>query len=310
MQTRPLLWFSPKAALLALSALVLLGCGSPKTPADVNRAAPVISAVDDLRKMTVGGRVKAFADTVMWKSELRYVAVMDLPMQCMHVPGRMLLLGIGGGSIIRNYRQATWAVDVAEPDTARISIVRRSFGMSDASVGIIPQGGREYLASAEPRYDIILLDCIGADDYPTEMMTKEFFALASARMPETGILAIAVESLGWKDEIVRTLSATLATAFRQVIVLPISEPPNAFGSIVLMASNTVRNDLLRDPERNVDFHPGWRYGPEYQKVHAWDNHFSMDSGGMPVQTDDGNTWARILKALRADAAKQSNDYLP
>ena len=304
---------SIRSALLltALTAGILLtGCGAPPGKAPAQHSAPAISNADMLRSMTVDGRIQACVDTTNWQSELKYVAVMDLPMHCIMIPGKMLLLGLGAGSVARNYRRAAWNVDVIEPDTSRLAYARNSFGFTDSSVRVIAGSGRAYLADASHRYDIILLDCVSSDDYPAEMMTKEFFALAASRLPEAGIFAIAVESAGWKDEIVQTLSATLAAAFRQVIVLPISEPPNKFGSIVLMASNTARNDLLRDPERNLDYSPEWRYGPEYQKAHAWDNHFSIVQTGAPMQTDGNNSWERILAAIRAEAHKQPADYLP
>ena len=296
------------AALLATA--LAGGCGSPRPGTPVHHSAPVLSNVDMLRSMTVDGRTKARVDTTNWQSELKYVAVMDLPMHCIMVPGKMLLLGLGGGSIARNYRRMSWNVDILEPDTARLALARNSFGFTDTSARVLNGSGRAYLADPSHRYDIILLDCIGSDDYPKEMMTKEAFALVASRLPATGIFAIAVESVGWKDEMVRTLAATLSTAFKQVIVLPITEPPNMFGSIVLMASNTTRNDLLRDPERNLDYSPEWRYGPEYQKAHAWDNHFSIVPAEARVQSDADNSWPTILATIRAEAAKQPKDYLP
>jgi spermidine synthase len=291
----------------ALCLLVAAGCGRSAPPRV--HSAPVVTHDDFLRKATVDGRVIAFADTGNWQSELKYVAVLDLPAQCMLTPGRALLLGLGGGSVARNYRRQGWTVDVVEPDTARITLARTAFGFSD-SVRMITSGGRDFLAKEEARYDVILLDCVSADEYPVDMLTKEFFALAASRLPETGIFAIAVESNGWKDEIVRALSATIASSFRQVLVLPIAEPPNMFGTIVLMGSNTVRNDLVRDPERNLDYSPEWRYGPEYQKTHAWDNHFSIPPDGMPPQTDGHNSWNRILADLRSASRNAPKDYLP
>lgn len=295
-------------ALFGILLLTLSGCGTQRRPHP--RSAPTVADLGGLRKITVDDRVIAFADTGNWQSELKYVAVMDLPAHCIMTPGRALLLGLGGGSVARNYRRAGWSVDVIEPDTARVALARASFGFRDETVRVVTGPAKKHLANPDLQYEIILLDCVSSDDVPTEMLTEEFFALAASRLPETGIFAVAVESNGWKDEIVQALSATLGASFRQVIVLPISEPPNMFGSIVLMASNTVRNDLLRDPERNLDYNPEWRYGPEYQKMHAWENHFILASAGVPVQTNRMHSWERITADLRAAAAKAPKDYLP
>jgi spermidine synthase len=308
MRSSSALSFLASAAIVAVAAVLLAGC-APK-PAPRTHAAPVVSSVDDLRKLSVDGRYVAFADTVNWRSELKYVAVLDLPMHCFVLPGKALIAGLGGGSVPLNYRRGAWDVEVADPDTARWSLARASFGFRDSLVRMTPRTGREVLAGSGGTYDVIVVDCVSSDDIPTSMLTKEFFTLASARLSEAGIIAVAIESHGWKDGVVQALSATLASAFRQVIVLPISEPPDQFGSIVLMASNTPRADLLRDPERNLDYSPEWRYGPEYQKAHAWDNHFILAADEGSVQTDARNGWDRILADVRAIALHPPKDYFP
>jgi spermidine synthase len=301
-------WIVPGTACVMVIAALLSGC-APK-PAARPHAAPVVSNVDFLRKITVDGRTVAYADTTNWRSELKYVAVLDLPMHFFAQPGKVLLAGLGGGSVALNYRHAAWDVEVADPDTARWTLMRTSFGFRDSLVRMIPRTGREVLAGQGSPYDVILVDAVSTDDVPTELLTKEFFALASARLSETGIIAVAVESHGWKDEVVQSLSATLASVFQQVIVLPIVEPPDQFGSIVVLATNTPRNDLLRDPERNLDYSPEWRYGPEYQKAHAWDNHFILPTDVGSVQTDANNGWDRILAALRNAVPHPPKDYAP
>ena len=105
-----------------------------------------------------------------------------------------------------------------------------------------------------------------------------------------------------------TCGRTMGVSFRQVTILPIAEPPNLLGSIVLMASRTIRNDLMRDPERNLDYSPEWRYGPEYQKAHAWDNHFSLSTEAGRVQKDADNSWDQIIAALLS--AERPPQYYP
>jgi hypothetical protein len=142
-------------------------------------------------------------------------------------------------------------------------------------------------------------------------MTQEFFALAATRLADRrGMLALAVESQGWKGEIVELLNTTLKTVFAHSTVLPIAEPPDRFGSIVLVASGVERADLLIDVERNTTFHPDWRYGPEYQKTHAWDNHFVLPAVRLPVQTDCDNRWESVFAELDKRAREQKADYLP
>jgi spermidine synthase len=202
-----------------------------------------------------------------------------------------------------------WNVSVIEPDSQRVRIVQNSFGLTDLDKVVTLGDGRSVLAGVSQTYDIILIDYISAN-YPDSLLTREFFAMASSRLTEGGILGIVIESLGWRDESVKAVARTLSTSFLQVTVLPIVEPPDRFCPIVLIASNTARNSLLRDPDRNYELDPDWRYGPEYQKVHAWDNHFTIEDSGIPIQTDLENSLERVFTRIRKFRKQQPAGYLP
>jgi hypothetical protein len=117
-------------------------------------------------------------------------------------------------------------------------------------------------------------------------LSAEAFHLCRTCLEPDGVLAINVWAIGWNDRIVRSIAATLRTEFAEVVALPIAEPPDKLGNVVLMASNR-KLDLRKEVER--DYGDGdYRYGPKYQRVHAWDNRFSPDPNGIEIVTDDRN----------------------
>ncbi|MBA4312628.1 MAG: hypothetical protein C0417_08355 [Chlorobiaceae bacterium] len=265
---------------------------------------------EDRRYLLINGQAKQFIDLSDMKSYARYTAVMELPMHMFINPGRMLLCGLGVGSLAREYNLKGWSVDIFETDTALVNLAQNYFGFNPSIIPVYHQNGREYLNDSVEPYRIILIDGICSAEYHVESMTKDFFTLASSKLTTDGILAIAFESQGWYDDLVSSVSATLKQNFKEVFVYPIVEPPSLFGSIVIMASNAQHNDLIRDLERNDTFSPFWRYGPEYQKVHAWDNRFIAEDKNSVILTDEKPLSPLIIDRLKQASWKVPKDYLP
>jgi len=261
------------------------------------------------RVLQIDGRTKDFVDTIQWNSRARYVAVMDIPTHFFVNPGTMLLCNIGSGSIARTYIQQQWTVEVAEPDSSMIEMAETKFRAGISDTALVYENGRNYLTTQSAPYDIILIDGIAPAHLPTEMLTKEFFTLVSSHIAKDGILGIAVESVGWNDAIVQSIGATLKEVFKDIIVLPIAEPPDKFGSIVILATNTNRN-IVFDPNRNTSLDPEWRYGQEYQKTHAWDNHFTPDTHNGIILDDAFNRYDTMFTKLLDSSKTQPAEYIP
>ncbi len=239
------------------------------------------------RHLLIDGAIHTLADTSDWISYLHYAAVMDLPKNFFKTPGSALLIGLGGGSLVKQYARDSWSVDAVEIDPDVIRIARQYFDLKPGEGNVIQMDGRSFLASAGRVYDVILFDAYGSSSIPFHLATVEAFRLMAARLSPDGILAVNAEALGWDDPTIRVLAATLRREFREVLALPMEEPPDRFGNIVLLASNRALVPL-REPEGNEYFDPDWRFGPGYQKVHAWDNRFTPDISHVDPLTDDLN----------------------
>lgn len=266
-----------------------------------------VADTDEGRHLLIDGGIHSLVDTATWNSFFHYAAVMDLPKYFFTKPGRMLLLGLGGGSLAKQYAREGWQVDALEIDPGVIRLARQYFSLQPSDATIIETDGREFLLHPGAAYDVILLDVFGSSSLPFHLVTLEAFALVRKRLAPEGIVAINLETLGWHDPLVGMISLTLAREFREVLALPMEEPPDRSGNVVLLAANRMLV-LLRDPERNEALEPEWRYGPGYQKVHAWDNRFTPDTLGAVVLTDDLNPVDLRSEAINLAVRKDLHRY--
>ena len=264
---------------------------------------------EDTRLLFIDGGGHTIVERGTWKSLYPYVWVMDINKFFFREPGDLLLVGLGGGSIAKSFDESNWKVDVVEIDPVVVDVAYEYFGLKPEEGEVFTMDGRQYLLTHEKTYDLVILDAFGSSSIPFHLVTEEAFGLIRERLSPDGVLAINIEANGWFDVLVRSLSATLHTQFDHVFALPLAEPRNRLGNLVILASNRE----LDFPEgmlgRPYDFLPE----PHLHNVvvtrnHAWDNRFTPDPAGVPVLTDDLNPvdlWAEEInlaarKSLHSD----------
>ena len=108
-------------------------------------------------------------------------------------PKRVLMLGLGGGSIPiylhRFLPDAT--IDAVDIDPGVISVAKKYFGLRETSrLRLIESDGRVFLNRNTEPYDIIMLDAFIGSYIPFHMMTKEFYQLVRSRLKPHGVVAI------------------------------------------------------------------------------------------------------------------------
>jgi hypothetical protein len=123
------------------------------------------------------------------------------------------------------------------------------------------------------------------------------------------VLAINVEARGWDDILVRALTVTLEEHFSTVLALPLSEPPNALGNLLVLAANRdldFPEEKLPHPKDFLPF-PNQHFAV-LQMNHAWDNRFHPDTQGVPVLTDDLNPVDIWAERINLAARKSLHQY--
>jgi spermidine synthase len=285
----------PRIAVVTAIALAILGIVAyrlaPVETADPARGLVAIEQSaygeirvvdqDDLRFLVLDGGTHTVVDTATWQSHFPYVNVLDIPKGFFETPGRMLLIGLGGGSVAKSFSRDGWRVDAVEIDPEVEAVARARFGLTDKDAAVHVMDARQFLITNHDQYDLIVLDAFSSE-IPFHLVTTESFELVRSHLAPGGVVAMNVESVGWDDILVRSLSATITQLFAHVTVYPIAEPPDHLGNVVLMASNRVM-ELKDEPPVPKD-----RFSPEYDRAHAWENRFDARPAGAPVLTDDLN----------------------
>jgi len=290
-------------ALVAGVPLILLGIGAAGS-LPLERAKPDRGLLDvrqspyselrvvdweGMRMLVLDGGLHTIVQPGTWRSGYQYAVVLDAVKNLFDDPGKLCLVGLGGGSVAKSYSHTGWDVDVVEIDPEIVSVARKHFGFTEDEGRIFLMDGRRYFRTTPESYDLVVLDAFGSSSIPFHLVTRESFATIKSRMKPNGILALNVESNGWYDTIVRSLAATLKTNFAHVIALPIAEPQNQFGNIIILASDRsfeMNEGLLGNPfDYLSDEYWHWAV---VERNHAWANRFEPKTEGAPVLTDDRN----------------------
>lgn len=297
-----------KAAPVALIVLIAAGFLAyriaPVMQPDPNRgliaiehsAYGEIRVVDiyETRYMLIDGGMHTIVDPMTWESRFPYVNVLDLSKWMFDRPGEMLLVGLGGGSVVKSFYRDGWKIDAVEIDPVVTKIARTHFGLLPGEAQVYDMDARQYLITHEKTYDLIIMDAFGSSAIPFHLVTAEAFNLLRSRLNPGGVLAMNVEAVGWHDIIMRSLAMTARSRFGHVTLLPMAEPPDQLGNLVLLASD---RPIALEEEPPV---PMDRFSADYHRAHAWDNRFEVDDPAAPILTDERNpvdVWAERVNLV-------------
>jgi spermidine synthase len=111
-----------------------------------------------------------------------------------NAPKRVLIIGLGGGSIPTALREILpeSQIDVVEIDPAVTRVARKYFGFRDGpKMKVFEQDGRVYVKRAlreGTKYDAILLDAFDHEYIPEHLLTKEFLTEVKSLLTPEGVL--------------------------------------------------------------------------------------------------------------------------
>jgi len=257
---------------------------------------------DGLRYLLIDGGIHTVIDSQTPSSQFGYVNVLGIAKRYFERPGKMLLVGLGGGALVKDYSRDGWTVAAVEIDPVVTRVAREHFGLQPQEAAVHHADDRRFLSTSAESFDLIIVDAFGSGSIPFQLVTREAFEIASSRLSKDGILALNVQSMGWHGIIVRSLAATLACSFNEVLALPIVEPPNAAGNVVLLAASRPLG-LADEPGVPID-----RLTPEYDQFHAWENRFEPDTRGAPILTDDLNPSDLWGEAVNLAVRKEGHEF--
>jgi spermidine synthase len=106
-------------------------------------------------------------------------------------PARVLVVGLGGGSIPRflHKHYPAWQIDAVELDPDVIAVAKQFFGFTeDKTLKAHAGDGRKFIENVKQPYDIIFLDAFGADSIPYSLATKEFLLAVRKALTPNGLV--------------------------------------------------------------------------------------------------------------------------
>ena len=263
------------------------------------------------RYLLIDGGTHTIVDPKTWQSFFPYTAVVNLSREFFKQPGSMLLVGLGGGTLVKNFFRAGWTVDAVEIDPVVIDVARRHFGLQESEGSVYCLDGRQFLISQKKSYDVIVMDAFGSSSIPFHLISKESFGLVASHLKPDGIFAINLESRGWDAMIVRSITATLKTHFSNVMVLPAYDQNDGLGNVVIFSANrnlSLQRELPQWEIPSREYLLSQDYRRDYRRDYAWDNRFEPDIQNAPILTDDLNPVDLWAEAINLAARKGLHDH--
>jgi spermidine synthase len=140
----------------------------------------------------------------------------------------MLLLGVGGGSLIRFFRKPfpDIAIDAVDIDPVIIQVAQKYFGLVTAKDLHIQNGDAlrfvgETAKKNHRKYDLIVVDLYIGRSIPDFVWDREFLEQIHALLRPCGLVFINVVHDGKYEERVKKLRRTLQNLFSKVQEIPV-----------------------------------------------------------------------------------------
>jgi spermidine synthase len=154
---------------------------------------------------------------------LKYTRNMTLGVIYPPEPKRVLMLGLGGGTISTylGRHMPDLPIDTVEIDPAVVSAAKKYFGMRETeTVRYLEGDARVFLNRHKEPYDLILVDAFHGGYVPFHLLTKEFYALLKQRLTPGGAAALNVHD---GTKLYASTVLTLGSVFGDVHLYPSGE---------------------------------------------------------------------------------------
>lgn len=150
---------------------------------------------------------------------------------------RVLLLGLGGGTIALQLQEAGMIVDSVELDRRIANVGRNYFGL-EHSGDIFIDDGRHFLRATDRRYDLIVFDVFQAEVPPAHLLTLETFRDLPDRLTPEGFVIVNYSGYlsGSTGRGARSIYRTLEEAIEHISIIPTSDDEHT-GNNLFIASN-------------------------------------------------------------------------
>ena len=205
--------------------------------------------------------------------ELPYARAMPVGLALVEEPKRVLIVGLGGGTIPsflrKHYPKMT--IDVVDIDPDVVDVAKRFFGFrEDATMRAHVADGRRFIEQCRNRYDIIFLDAFGSENIPYHLATREFLLAVRRALTPRGIVVGNVWSPD-SNQLYDSMLRTYQDVFGELYIFYVRDAGNRILVGLPHKRRVKRADLARraaavSKQRNFPFDLGEivTYGYSYE----------------------------------------------
>jgi spermidine synthase len=164
---------------------------------------------------------------------------------------RCLIVGLGGGSMVRFLRRffPEGAIDAVEIDPLVVEVAARYFAVAPSEgIRIITADAHDYIARTSELYDVVYMDAFlkvstetDSTGVPAELRTQEFLSKLKERLRPGGLV---VTNIHQRLDTPRDIQ-TLGTGFASEYVFPVTGTGNVIVVSSLSAQRVERAELER-----------------------------------------------------------------
>jgi len=182
--------------------------------------------------------------------QLPYSHMMLVGLASVEEPAKILIIGLGGGSIpaFLHKRYPKTRIDCVDIDPEVIAVARVFFGFKeDETLKAHAADGRKFIEETAEQYDLIFLDAFGNDFVPRHLTTKEFLTAVRRILAPGGIVLGNVWSRlsnPYYDSMIRTYKE----AYEQVYIFKVPERENIIVLAVPRKGKITKEELAGQAE--------------------------------------------------------------
>lgn len=167
-------------------------------------------------------------------------------------PRNVLLLGLGGGTVLKKLNQKGYQVDVVEIDK-RIKEVAIKYFDVPPSTNIIIEDGRRFINSTSKKYDLVIFDMFAAESPPVHLFTKECFMEVQNLLTEDGKVIINFFGFleGERGVAAKGLLKTTESAFKETALFATTLGSDELSRNLLFVCGNGLNKKLMSPESSI-----------------------------------------------------------
>lgn len=150
---------------------------------------------------------------------------------------RVLMIGLGGGTLAMLLAQYGVTVDVIEIDPRMVEVAQQYFGYEPRKGQVFLGDGRYVMKRLDARYDAFVLDAFSAYDQPSHLFTREMFLEVQRVLKKDGVIGINSAGFieGQAARVPKSIFRTLEEVFPHVEAFHI-EAKRRVGSVIFFAS--------------------------------------------------------------------------